>query len=572
MMPKSSAVTDGPITRQLAIIAAVSLAVMAGLYTAARSTITYPLPIMFVHRQDGGLAIIQVTIVLLACCRWMPVQRHPRISARDIMALAGVVIVGCWAGHRWLLQGLDLSRDEQMANFDSWIYARGHLVWPLPRDWLADSDALNLLFIFPVTHPHAWVSAYLPGNSLLRCLFASIASADLTGPVLTGLSLPLLWGCARQFWPDDDEAVAISVLLLAVSGQFLITGMTAYAMPAHLFFNLLFLWLFLRDNRWCDLGAAMAGMLATGLHQPLFHFLFVTPFLLLLVRSMRWYRVAFFTGSYLLIGLFWLHWPQNLQGLVAGPNAVSQTGIDFLSRLQFVLRTNAGNGPLMACNLLRFFTWQHALVLPVLIAALRLELSDPHAQALLHGMLLTVLTMAVIIPMQGHGFGYRYLHGFLGNVALLGGYVWRALPQAQVRLRPWVVRVTVLGMLPLMAQMAAAYQFYAPYAQIDRKIAQAGTDYVVVSSESGPFAQDQVINRPDLSNRPLRLLADKIDNPTRLARRLCRPGTSVAIAQPRLFAPAAALFDETPATVASARLVEQARIFAAAGCQITRLE
>ena len=64
--------------------------------------------------------------------------------------------------------------------------------------------------------------------------------------------------------------------------------MTAYAMPAHLCFNLLWLRLFLADRRRADLGAIAVGFIATGLHQPLFHPMFVAPFMLMLLLERNW--------------------------------------------------------------------------------------------------------------------------------------------------------------------------------------------------------------------------------------------------------------------------------------------
>ena len=77
----------------------------------------------------------------------------------------------------------------------------------------------------------------------------------------------------------------MALLLLVLSGQVLFAGMTAFAMPAHLFVNLLWLWLFLADRRRTDLVALAVGFVGTGLHQPLFHPLFVLPFLVLLLSK-----------------------------------------------------------------------------------------------------------------------------------------------------------------------------------------------------------------------------------------------------------------------------------------------
>jgi len=46
---------------------------------------------------------------------------------------------------------------------------------------------------------------------------------------------------------------------------------------------------------------------------------------------------------------------------------------------------------------------------------------------LVAGLVLTLLAMFMLLPYQGHGWGYRYLHGLIGSAALLGGYGWITL-------------------------------------------------------------------------------------------------------------------------------------------------
>src|SRR3546814_12422431 len=64
----------------------------------------------------------------------------------------------------------DLSADEQLANFDAAILAKGQLAAPLPAQWWDHADALNTMFMFHTDHREAWASAYLPVNAALRVL------------------------------------------------------------------------------------------------------------------------------------------------------------------------------------------------------------------------------------------------------------------------------------------------------------------------------------------------------------------------------------------------------------------
>lgn len=501
-------------------------------------------------------------------------DRKLTLSRTALLFMSLLLVTLCYMGHRWLLFGYDFSRDEQMASFDALIYAHGRLAWPLPPEWRADAAALNQWFMLRDPHPVAWVSAYLPMNAAIRAAVGWIADPALTGPLHAGLSLPLVWGCARRLWPDDREAAAVTVLLLAVSGQFVLAGMTAFAMPAHLFFDLLWLRLFLADRRSADFAALVVGLIATGLHQPLFHPMFVAPFLFLLLREGQWRRLGLFVSGYAVICAFWLAWPFLTHALVSGPQSasVAADGAGYLSRLVSALSHNSEHLPLMMENLLRFCTWQHLLLLPLMLASWSAVRSDRMAGALALGFMLPILVMALILPWQGNGFGYRYVHGVLGNAALLGGYGWRRLADWHDKLRPVFIRATAasaLVLLPMQAWMAR--QYYAPSAQASARIEASGADYAVIGTFDALFTRDLVLNRPDLSNRPIRLVAEEIGDAKEIARRICHPGVRVALPAGSFFGPLISYYGIRDPHRADARLPAMKTAFERAGCEVILL-
>ncbi len=531
------------------------------------SLASYGMSGTFVNLQDRWLLLLGLALGGAAMLPWGRAPRLPRLPqwrAGWVWALTGALFVVCWAGHGTVLAGYDLSRDEQMATFDAWIYRHGAWAWPLPPGWQADANMLNLLFMLPVKAPVAWVSAYLPGNALLHAVLGTA-----TGPLLTALSMPLLWGVARQLWPETREPAVIALMLFAGSGAVVLMGMTAYAMPAHLFANLLWLRLFLLNRRDADAGAMLVGALATGLHQPLFHPLFVAPWLLVLLVERRWARLGFFTLGYLVIGLAWLGWPHFQLALVAGPHSLVDPGTGYLARLGAMLAQNHQNLPMMAANLLRFFTWNHVLLLPLLLASARGLRADPRGLALMAGLVGPVLLFAVILPYQGHGFGYRYLHGLLGSAALLGAYGWQRLATEHAALRPLFWRASVLGLVVMLpVQMGFAHRLYAPFAAVSARIAASGADYVLIGADDGPFALDLVLNPPDVGRRPVRLAVGEIDDVDALAARLCPARALVALPADSLFDPLSAAFGVPRAGQADGRLAEQRQIFAGAGCRV----
>ncbi len=439
--------------------------------------------------------------------RWMQVIAiHPYMVALSLGIL-------CWAGHHLLLLGHDLTRDEQMASFDAQIFASGWLYLPIPPAWHPMAEALNQLFILPIAERASWVSAYLPVNAAARSLLLIFGDAGLTSPLFTALGALALWRITVRLWPEDPGARVAALLLYTGSSQVLLLGMTAYAMAGHLALNLIWLVLFLRGG-WSHVAAIVIGFLATGLHQPLFHPLFVLPFIVGLLWQKRWFLTALYCGAYLVIGLFWLGWPNLIAASAGGAmQAVSATG-DHFSYADRAIGMLGELSPaslcLMAMNLLRFVTWQHLLMLPLSVAGGCLAWRAPLVRPLAAGILLTILVVGVLLAYQGHGWGYRYLHGIIGNVCLLGGYGWRALRGMWPNYRFWAWSnfVNFFLLMPLHASMSA--HITAPYAHVSTKIGTMPAEIVVIDDGAVAFGGDLVINAPNLSNRPLRLLATRL--------------------------------------------------------------
>jgi hypothetical protein len=472
----------------------------------------------FLFLQQDMAVVVGIILLILTCLR---ATSRPPLTKQWMIAIAqrpAIIALGlgliCWSGHYFILSGHDLTRDEQMANFDAFIFARGHLIWPLDGEWALHFDALNQLFMLPLAEHRSWVSAYLPVNAAARALFTVIGDANITSPLFVATGALFLWRVTKKLWPEDLDAQAVAMLLYAGSSQVLMIGMTSYAMSGHLALNLLWLLLFLRGG-YSHFGVIVVGLFATGLHQPLFHPLFVLPFLLGLVTTRRWRLTACYAVAYLAIGLFWLSWP-NMMAIAAGEEgahgAAGGDGLGYLGRAIAVL---SDFGPaslfLMAMNLLRFMAWQHLLMIPLVAAGVTLAWREPLVRPLAAGIALLILTAGILLAFQGHGWGYRYLHGLIGSVCLLGGYGWRALRGCWPDQRLWAAAnfATFLIQLPVHAWIAA--QITGPYARLSARIDMMPADIVIISKDMAAFARDLVINAPDLSNRPVRLLAESME-------------------------------------------------------------
>ena len=540
-------------------------------FTAALMALVFPaqtnLTTLFLHRQDLVLLGLGL-VLLLACCWRLKPNSVPLAGHRLLLPGAALVLVlVCLVGHYLVLCGYDMSRDEQMASFDAAVFRSGHLVQSLPVFWRDSADALNTLFMYPAAARGAWISAYLPGNAMLHALAGS-----LTGPVLAAVGLVALWHCVRRILPDDRELPVVALALYVGTGQIVLTGMTTYAMNGHLALNLVWLWLFLGDRRRSDVLALLVGFCATGLHQPLMHPMFAAPVLCLCLLNRQWHRVALFGIGYALIGAFWLWWPGWMWELVqVDPHAVPPEGVDYLSRLiQTVRDGGVGRLPYMMANLLRFAAWQHLLLLPLLIVGITKSRGNPLIVALIAGVALTILVMAIILPYQGHGFGYRYLHGLIGNCIIIALFGWKQLGAELAFRRTLLVRATFAGLaISLPVQAVMAHQFYAPFARASSRIDTLDADYAVINPDAAPFAQDLVLNRPDLSNRPLRLASLGMTPP--LIARLCRNGARVVLVGAKPLAQIQAYFGSPTGSTESKDNAALAKTLAEAGCRVSEL-
>ena len=492
----------------------------------------------------------------------------PQRFAAAVLAGAALLIAATWLIRTGALFDHDFTRDEHMAVFDARIFAAGRLYWPFPASLAPFYSALNDLFLFPIGNHEGLVSAYLPVNAAIRAVLGKVIPLSLVSPLLAGLGGLALWRIAARLWPTDRATQAVVLLGYAASSQVILTATAAFAMTTHLALNLVWLALFLRGTRAGHAGALAIGFLATGIHQPVFHPLFVLPFLDLLRRQRRWAELAFYVAGYLVIALVWAAWPHWLasHGLGQAPEGPTDQ-FGFLGRLAGLLTPpNMAALCMMAGNLLRFIAWQHLLVVPLaIVGAWRCAGRDDLVRALALGIGLTFLAMLVLLPPQGHGWGYRYLHGLIGNLCLLAGFGWtwlRAHGGTPRRALLVTTAISLLVVLPLHVVMVRG--MIAPYARATQAFARLDADYVVVDTETLPFGTNFVLNRPDLGNRP-RVLLGNLVFPWDLAR-LC-PGRTIAFADAPAFAETYAYYEDRIPTRPSRIQQAQKRAVLKAGCR-----
>ncbi len=463
------------------------------------------------------LALAATVALPMRLGNWVRLARVPARSVWIVAILAGLVaLIGTFAA----FHGVPLSYDEVMAEFDARIFLGGRLIAPLAPEWRQGVEALATNFVLPVPNDAAWVSSYLPVNAAIRAGFGLIATPALAGPVLVAVAVLAVFGIARHLWPERPDAALVAALMLATSPQVLVTAMTPYAMTAHLALNLVWLRLFLRGGGLGHGAAILVAFLACGLHQLIFHPLFALPFLVGLVLERRWRLAALHLAAYAAIGVFWtLYW----QGLLLVTGYAGQgdaVGGGFMvRRIAFLLRNFEWRGlDVMTMNGVRFVAWQSPLLLPLTMMAWpAIRRGEGIARPLAAGLVLTIATMFVLLPYQGHGWGYRYLHGLIGSAALLAAQGWilmtAPLPPERRGAATAILGLGWIGALLILVPGRAveANRFAAPYATAVEAIGRSPADIVLVDGSNLFFGTDLVRNDPYLRSRPTVLLLRRLE-------------------------------------------------------------
>ena len=458
-----------------------------------------------------------------------PVTMRP-LKRSAVFGIATSLVFLLWLGTYAVMDNYALTRDEHMVLFDGYIFSKGRLSLPLPPQWSNFVSSLVPVFLLDTPRHAAVVSAYGPGNAAMRAAFAWLLDPALYNPLLAGLGLVALIDISKRVFPGQTNAWWVCGLGYVLSTQVLANAMTTYAMTSHLALNLAWLALFLRGRNWQIALTMIIGFWSIGLHQIIFHPLFAAPFIMTLLPQRKWRMFAAYAAVYSAGLLFWTAYP-SLVIWAAGLHADSGTGTGvggfFHERvMSLIARRNPDTLVFTFYNLARFICWNAIFLIPLVIFAWpAVREKNGIALPLAAGVALTLAAMVFLLPYQGHGYGYRYLHPVLGNLLLLAGYgylAWSARDKAVADGSIAVMSLaTVLLAVPFL--LATTHSFVSPQATLDRLMARQKADFVIVDTEHPYSAIDQVRNLPDMSNRPLRFASDRLSQDQ--LRQLCDRGT-----------------------------------------------
>ena len=514
--------------RTIAVTLLVLLVTLWAARLRAHSTALY-----LVQSQDLPVLFLTCFAALLVTF-WRPEWRLPsRLPPPWALLLGGFALAALLAWGTYAVMGnFPLSRDEHMVVFDMAIFGSGRAAAPIPPEWRPFAVALVPRFLLNTDHPIGFASNYLPVNAFLRFAFSKIADPAWYNPLLVVLGAAALLDIAKRTFGPDHRACWVALLVYVLSTQVLVNAMTDFSMTGHLALNLVWLAAFLRGGKLWNAVAIFAGFLAVGLHQIAFHPVFVAPFLLWKLRDGEWRIVLLYAAAYAAIILWWAYYPMLVSPLVAeGLGNASKDNYLTERIVPTLLRHDPRAIPLTILNLLRLVAWQNLAFLPLLVAGVPVAVRERGlARAALIGIVLWVVFLAIVLPEQGRGWGYRYLDGYEGSFALLAGYGYRELAKRIGReadgLALLLSGLTLFVAVPI--TLIESNRFMQTHLAMQRLIANQPTPFVLIDdnvsdSVDGRWsdnALDHVRNQPDLANRPLRFSAENMD--PQLLAELCR--------------------------------------------------
>jgi hypothetical protein len=178
----------------------------------------------------------------------------------------------------------------------------------------------------------------------------------------------------------------------------------------------------------------------------------------------------------------------------------------------------------LACGILRFLSWNNLALLPLAVFGLLKPSAAPGIlRSCAWGIVLTVVAFWLVLPNQGHGWGYRYLHGLIGNAVLLAVAGWVRLteagPERTASARLAVLALTLATLCLLVLRAVQVEAFVAPMARALAVLRLQPASVVVVDNAEIWYGADLAQNDPYLRNSPKIMALTGLD-PQQIAR-LC---------------------------------------------------
>jgi hypothetical protein len=460
----------------------------------------------FAANEGAGIAIMAVAAIALFIAARRAgeseyVAAAPDISRRAWIYVAAGVFLIVLTGTFVIFRNYAFVDDEYSGLFQATVYAHGQSVATVPAPWCE--------FIVPLTPTSiasdgcTWRLAYFPVNALIRAGFMTVKLGALAHPIMAALSVLVVMDMCRRAWPEHRDRPIVAGLFLATSSQLLLMSMTAFSMPAHLLMSAIWLWVYIRPERWALVILPVVGVIALGVHSPYPHVLFVAPLIVRYLVQRRFLAFAYVSAVYAAGSIAWVNWLRQ-PAQTAADSVASAQGIAVNAGIRMV--RPAGDAVTAAMSTVILGTWNVPIALTsVLVAMLLWKRLDNLTRWLAASFIFTLFARAIFFGTYGAGWGHRYVYAALANFAILAaaGVELISEPLGARRTRRLAAIsffAAVMIQLPLRGMQARG--IITPYVRASQFLETVPADVVVVQFEALQWGRQLLRNDPFLRNSP----------------------------------------------------------------------
>lgn len=470
----------------------------------------------FLREQDiaGSLLVIAVALgcaiergnAPLGVVEWLAERYWIAVAAALVAMVAAVFLVA---------KNHALAGDEHLALFQSRVFAAGRLTGRFPPEllyrlipswyqwhWLIASETTGEV-----------VSLYWPGFALLLVPFQWLGIPWLCNPLLAALSVILMAKLAARL-SDDRRAAGWAVLLALGSPGLMGMALSYFSMTAHLFLNLLYVWLLLQRTPHRLAAAGLVGSFALVQSNPVPHLLFALPWIVSVARSPLGRRnLAVLLAGYapltLVLGLGWWLFLRHLQGSV--PMALYPADSDLTHRIGNLIwylflefRNVFGASDAALINRLleqaRLWSWAVPGLVILALAGWWLARDVREARLLGYSLVTTVLGYLPVVFDQGSGWGARYVHPAWGAIPVLAALALVRIGHSDgERLAAFTARAGVYSLVFANAlRLLQIHLFMEDQLSLRPPFEKGVRQIVFIVPNPGEYAQDFLQNDPFL--------------------------------------------------------------------------
>lgn len=518
-------------TRTPAGAAAAVVLVSALCALAIVEIVDYPYPVpqrlvfryLLLHQDLAGLALLS-GIALAACLpqTHAPALRLVEAIGRHPGRVAALAFVALCAGTLYAAHNHALAGDEHLALLQSRIFAAGRLTGEAPPElmpWLV-SDYYRYRWVMVSPAGGEMAAIYWPGFALLLMPFSALGVPWACNPLLAAGALALIGRLAARL-AGGPQAAGWAMLFALASPTFTGQALSYFAMTAHLFLNLAYVWLLLERTPRRLFAAGLVGSAALILHNPVPHLLFAAPWIVSLAwqpgARRRLLPLALGYLPALVIGLAWAAFMRAMHGfLVFAPyphdgefahmlgNFVwywhFRTGMIFTAPTDYALASRLGEA-------VRLWAWTAPGLVFLALAGAWLARRQRELRLLGASFAVTLAGYLLVSFDQGYGWGARYLHPAFGALPLLAAVAMLRLERLPA-LRGSIAAAAALSLVLGTALRGwQVHEYIAEHLEHRPAYVDGPRQFVFVHYDINYHTQDLVQNDPFLRDPVVFLLS-----------------------------------------------------------------